>query len=376
MKILEVCPYSTSGCGVWTRAIEESVRLANRGHDVRIFSSNFVKGKEGTAKADEVIRGLRIKRFPAKKLGGESFMQWDYEKEALAFNPEVIIVHNYRHLHTTKALKIAKKLKEKGKKCRVYLVTHAPFVEGNITRRWFETILVKLYDLIIGRFTLNKFDKIFPISKWEIPYLLNLGVRKEKIVYIPNGIPEEFFKQKMGKEKDFVLFLGRIAPKKTIETLIESTGILKRANKKISVQIVGPTEKEYFEFLKSEVKKNNVEKEIKFLEPIYDLKEKIKKLDSAGLYVLPSRVEGMPQALIEAMARGKVVIGSDSIAIRDLIKNGENGFLFEFRNPKDLAKKIERVFNEDTKNLKENAKKSVEIFNWNKVIDKIEMEIK
>jgi len=39
----------------------------------------------------------------------------------------------------------------------------------------------------------NKFDKVITISKWEIPFLLRLGCKREKIVHIPNSIPEEFF---------------------------------------------------------------------------------------------------------------------------------------------------------------------------------------
>ena len=39
-------------------------------------------------------------------------------------------------------------------------------------------------------------DKIIAITRWEIPILIKLGVKKEKIAYIPNGIPDEFFKQK------------------------------------------------------------------------------------------------------------------------------------------------------------------------------------
>ena len=374
MKILEVCHFSAGICGVWSRVREESIRLAEKGHEIKIFSSRFVKGTQEIAPEKDAIGKIEITRFPATHLGGESFMHWKYEKEALAFKPDVIMVHNYRQLHTTKALSIAKKLRKQGKNTRVFLVTHAPFVEGNITRSRLATNLVKLYDSFIGPRTLNKFDGIIVISNWEIPFLLKMNVRKEKIHYIPNGIPQEFFTQKKSSEKKKILFLGRVAPKKKLETLIEAIPFIK--DKNIQIEVVGPPEKEYFAYLKSLVSKLKVENRVSFLKPIYEAKKKIQKIDSAMIYVLPSRVEGMPQSLIEAMAREKIAIGSDSMAIRDLIASGKNGYLFEFDNPRDLARAIDKALSQSGKVIQKNARKSVEKFSWNKIIEKIDVLIK
>ena len=44
MKILELCPFSAGVCGVWTRVLEESKRLSDKGHEIKVFSSNFIKG--------------------------------------------------------------------------------------------------------------------------------------------------------------------------------------------------------------------------------------------------------------------------------------------------------------------------------------------
>ena len=82
----------------------------------------------------------------------------------------------------------------------------------------------------------------------------------------------------------------------------------------------------------------------------------------------------MPQGLIEAMARGKVVVASDIPATRDLIKNNKTGLLFEVENEKEFAKKIEIALND--KKIGKAAKKSVEIFRWDKIIEKIEKLIK
>ena len=53
MKILEVCPYSAGICGVFTRVLEESKRLSKLDFEVKIFSSNAVKGSNKIAPSCE-----------------------------------------------------------------------------------------------------------------------------------------------------------------------------------------------------------------------------------------------------------------------------------------------------------------------------------
>lgn len=373
MKIAHICPYSAGACGVWMRVKQEAKEFVKHRHEVKVFSTNRIKESDKIAPAKEIIEGIEIQRFPATKLGGESFMFWDFEKELFEFHPDIIVAHNYRHIHTSKALTVRDELRKSRKKTYCFLVTHAPFVEGNITRTRLQTLVVKFYDKFIGPRKINSFDKVLPISHWEISHLRKIGLKKEKIFYIPNGIPKEFFKvKKKSKQENKILFLGRVSPKKKLETLFQSLKYLK--DKKITIEIVGPQEKNYFKFLKSIIKKEKQQKRIKFSEPVYDINKKIEKIDSCKLFVLPSRVEGMPQSLIEAMSRGKIVIGSDSKAIRDLIKNGENGFLFQFNNPKDLAKKIDNVVSlskKDKTTYEKKSKNFAKQFNWDEIYKKL-----
>ncbi len=123
MKILELATYSAGICGVGNRVKEESKRLIKLGHEVRFFSTNIEKGTNKIAPEKELMEGVLIQRFPAKKLGGESYTSWNFEDAAIAYKPDVIIAHAYRHTHTTRALSVGKKIGAK-----VFLVTHAPCV--------------------------------------------------------------------------------------------------------------------------------------------------------------------------------------------------------------------------------------------------------
>ena len=367
MRILELTNFSAGGCGVFARVKSES-DLLSKNHEVRIFSSNFVKGSEEIASPTEKIGKVLIKRFSGIRLGGESFMYWDFEKEALHFKPHVIIAHGYRHIHTTKALRVAKKCGAK-----VLLVTHAPFVKDNTTRSFIQKLAVNFYDKFIGRRTINKFDKIISIAKWEQPYLRLLGLKKEKLEYIPNGIPSEFFTQKRDKSKNKIIFFGRISPIKDIETLIKAFSIID--NKEANLEIIGPAEKDYLQKL-MELAQNSAKKEkIIFSGPVYEVSKKIRVLDSAEIFILPSKKEGMPQALIEAMAREKIVIASNSEGAQEIIKDGINGYLFKIGDVSQLADTINKSFNTNSVKIKKAARKTVEKFSWNNILKKIELLI-
>jgi len=188
MKILELTNYSDGTCGVFSRVLQEAILLSKKGHEVYIFSSNRIKGNKKRAKIYDKIEDVKIFRFPAIKLGGESFMHWNFTKEVKIISPDIIIAHSYRHLHTIKAIKIARELN-----IPVYIVTHAPFQTGNEKHSKLAKLSIYLHDKFIGKKKLEQFTKILTIAKWENSFLKELGVQDKKIEYIPNGIPEEFF---------------------------------------------------------------------------------------------------------------------------------------------------------------------------------------
>ncbi|MEI6731191.1 MAG: NAD-dependent epimerase/dehydratase family protein [archaeon] len=367
-RILELCAFSAGGCGVFARVKNEARILSDKGHEIAIFSSNREKGTDKIVPALDRLGNILIKRFPATKLGGESFMYWNFEKDALRFKPDVIFAHSYRHPHTFKALKVAKKLG-----CKVYLITHAPFARSS-TRTHVQRAVVWFYDKVFARRYLNKFDKVVAISKWEVPYLIQAGVKEKNIEYIPNGIPDEFFSTKMkGKVENKILFFGRVSRIKRLESVIKSLPLVK--DKSIKLEIVGPREEDYYSELKALVSKLGLQKRVMFTEAIYDVKKKIEKIDSAKYCVLASISEGMPQGLVEYLARGKLVFASNNPGNADIVQDDENGFLFAIDDSEELAAKLNATLDMSDKYKKTitgNAIKSVKDFAWSKVVGKIE----
>lgn len=79
----------------------------------------------------------------------------------------------------------------------------------------------------------------------------------------------------------------------------------------------------------------------------------------AGIYVLPSVLEGFPNSLCEAMAAGLPVICFDSIHPDDILTNGEDGLVVPEGDIPALAKTIEGLMNNERerKRLGQNASK-------------------
>jgi glycosyltransferase involved in cell wall biosynthesis len=375
MKIAFVCIYShPSICGVWSRVYNLGKMLKKKGHEVSVFSTNVVKGVGKSSENFENLEGIKINRFKPLFSIGENIKFWSFYKKLKKFNPDLIIAEVYRHPHTYFALKAAKKL---GKP--IFLTTHAPFVEAELRSKKGDFI-EKSYDKIFGK-KINQFDKIITITKWEIPYLLNLGANKNKFEYIPNGIPEEFFEkrrleaspkvQNSGRSGKDILFLGRISAIKDLTTLIKALSKVVKKYPEVSLKFVGPAEKEYEFKLKKLINKLNLEKNVKFLPAVYDLDKKIKIIDEAEIFVLPSKREAMPQSLIEAMARGKIVIASNNKGSSEIIENNKNGFLFPISDENKLAETIEFCLNSKNKKqlnkIKKNAFEKSKSFAWIKI---------
>lgn len=337
--------------------------LLDRGYDIQIFSTNIVKGAREKSGSFEICDKIKIHRFNPYFSIGENIKFWSFSSQLKKFNPDLIIAEVYRHPHTNLALKIAKQLK---KPC--FLVTHAPFVEPEFRGR-FENLVADFYDRFYGKRMLKKFDRIIIITKWEIPFLLKLGINKDKLFYIPNGIPRQFFKP--AKKANGLLFLGRISPVKNLEVLIEAINKIKERYKNIQLKIVGPSEETYKNKLLQLIKKLELENNIKFFPPVDELNKKIKIIDESDIFVLPSKREAMPQSLIEAMARGKIIIASNNKGASEIIKHKKNGFLFPVSDSNKLAEIIDFCLTKKNekflKNMRKNSQMDSKKFKWEKI---------
>ncbi len=164
------------------------------------------------------------------------------------------------------------------------------------------------------------------------------GVPEEKISVIHNAVDTTAF-YPLGKQKkhNTVLYVGRIDKRKGIEPLIRSVAFVKREVPD-AVLLVGGTGR-HLDRMKSLVARLHLEENVAFLGFIPD--DRLNDLyNQAQCVVVPSIFEGFGLTVIEALAAGTRVIGSDVDGIREILKNKEYGVLVKYGDRRALADAI------------------------------------
>ena len=144
---------------------------------------------------------------------------------------------------------------------------------------------------------------------------------KRRIRVVPNYVQMDVFAPqdlpKSGKPK--VVFVGRLSEEKNLDLLIEAM-----RGMDAQLLIVGDG------YLRAEVRawvgSSGADVRLMGSIPNHQLPA---LLNEADVFVLPSKYEGHPKALLEAMACGLAVVGARVSGIREIIRDGENGLLCE-----------------------------------------------
>lgn len=131
---------------------------------------------------------------------------------------------------------------------------------------------------------------------------------------------------------------------KAQEDVIKAISKLKRKGKIFNYYLAGGGDQKY---LKKIARKYNVEKQVFFLGNLNN--EQINNLlDKIDIYIQPSKQEGLPRAVIEAMNRACPVLGANTGGIPELI---DKKYVFKKGRVNDIVKKIEEILKDDMKNI-------------------------
>jgi len=194
---------------------------------------------------------------------------------------------------------------------------------------------------------LKHYIKAFVCPTYEIKSeMVNYGFQGSKITVIPNGIDTNEFKPPSAQERlearkklsinsnaFVVIFAGRLEPAKGVEYLIDAWKT--NSTPDAVLLLIG---KGYLESgLRQRAASN---KSIRFEGWAADIKA---YFAAADVFVLPSLAEGMPNALIEAMACGLACIGTTIGGTTDLIENGKTGILVPQGNSGALAAALNKM---------------------------------
>jgi glycosyltransferase involved in cell wall biosynthesis len=246
-------------------------------------------------------------------------------------NPDVCIISKYIFF----PIIAVPYLKLKKKKVVVVTDTYPGVVW--FTRSRIVNFLAKMHYHIVGRLFLKKSDLVVLTHEELVSPTENLGIRKYKIIH--NGIslekmmsikPDPTIKKRKGEV--IITFIGRLASIKGIDTLLLAANKIIKNHKNVRFLIIGEGDKEKF----AQLTRGN--KQVQFLGYRKEVASVLKKSD---IFVMPSISEGLPSAVIEAMACGVPVIASDIPGgMNILVKDKETGLRFRKGDSDDLARKI------------------------------------
>ncbi len=179
--------------------------------------------------------------------------------------------------------------------------------------------------------------------------MLREKTKASKIEIIPNGIDtmrfdptryQEITRSKLGinHEGFLIACVGNFRPEKDHRNLIEA--VAKISNKISGVKILLVGQDPMREEIERLVSEKQLEDFFCFTGPRQDIPELLMVCDA---FVLPSRNEGMPRALMEAMLMGLPVITTDAGGTPEVIENNISGLMVPKQNPDALAEGLLKI---------------------------------
>ena len=240
----------------------------------------------------------------------------------------------------------AKKARKKGTKV-VYMAHGFHFYQGASKKAWMvfypiEKHFAKKCDTLI---TITKEDYELASKKFKtnVVHMHGVGVLEERYHVVDATTCQEMRANENLTDKDFVvLCTGELNKNKNQKTLLQAAARLKDQipNLKILFAGNGPLQAE----LEKQVEESGLKENVCFLGYRTDL-EKI--VPATDLVVSCSYREGLPLNIIEAMLCKKPIVASVNRGHKELIKDGENGYLFAPNDWQTLAEKMLAVYNDD-----------------------------
>ena len=221
----------------------------------------------------------------------------------------------------------------------------------NCTFGW-KKIIYRLAYAIIR----NNIDRFIVISrKTGNDLLRDFRVNPKKIIVIHNGVePERFpwrksleaFKERLTKKTPILGYFGLIGYRKGVDSLIEAFPLVLEQFPKAKLIIIGDGEDK--PLYQQRTQELNIESRVQFLSWVNDITKVMLALD---ILVFPSKVEGIPWAVLEAMACAKPVIATAVGGIPEVVTHGETGILLPDSRPESIVQAVLSLFENPEKAL-------------------------
>jgi glycosyltransferase involved in cell wall biosynthesis len=240
------------------------------------------------------------------------------------------------HSHTTRSALIASVVSR---------LTGVPLIHHvhSPSRQDTESGLRNLRNSLVDRVALRRARKLIAVSESLAQRLTADGYATRLIAEVTNGVP---CGESMARAvaPDAPLVLGTVAlfrPRKGIETLLEALARAGTLPRPLHLRAIGPFESpEYERDVRRLVAQLGIEDRVTWTGFTADVSSALREVD---VFVLPSLFgEGMPMALLEAMAVGLPVVATRIEGIPQVVRDGEEGLLVEAGDSQALGEAVAR----------------------------------
>ena len=187
----------------------------------------------------------------------------------------------------------------------------------------------KYLEKFLSRFTW----RITCVSKYDMELGKRAGIKEEKLYYLPNGIEDVKLLAEPEKSQ-LIVSVARFSKQKDHFTLLKALSAIEGARALLVGD--GPLLQRVKEFSR----KLGLDRRVEFAGEVEDIPG---ILSMAGIFVLSSNWEGLPLSVLEAMRAALPVVATDVGGVRELVKDGEGGFLVPKGDSKALEERIRKL---------------------------------
>ena len=206
------------------------------------------------------------------------------------------------------------------------------------------------------------------ISDYNIRYLTSIGANPEKLHIVRCAIDVSeyaFMPPRSPQGKAAIFSVGRLVEKKGITYLIEAVKILRARGIDVVCRVAGNGP--LLDSLTEQVKRDDLEDSVDLMgsQPQERVRELLRNADVFALPCVRTEsgdIDGIPVALMEAMAMGVPVVSTAVSGIPELIRDGESGLLARERDAASLADAIANLLTnaEETLQFTQAARRTIE----------------
>lgn len=375
MKIVQVVPrFPPAIGGMENHVYNISVELVKRGHEVTVITSTDVNGEE-SENSKNFMDGLEVYRYPLflPRFFREFWLMPSMSKTVKNSQGDIIHTHGYRCLSSCTAANLSKL-----EGVPLVLTPHGIFPRRN----WFNALMKCSYDCSLGSLLLKFSDRVIALTENNKLLLLKMGVPKDKIAVIQNGVDVDKFKrlQRLKNVKKrygygpVLLYVGRIAWHKRLEKVIEALPLITREFCNLKFLIVGPDYAKHSGSLLCLAKKLGVNDSVVITGSVSEKQVRL-YYSMANIFILPSIYEGLSLSMLEAMASRVPIIALSSGGTGGVLTHCLNAILLKNETSEETSDSVSLLLNNPKFRGKicQNAFDLIlQKYTWKSVVDKLE----